>query len=122
MTILGEDVKSVNEFLYCKLSLCVVTLMLAACGGGESGTENSTTPVVKTYAEPTQDVADVNTLGYFDYDANSNRRVIRNDLTGNFEAMLQFGQSHVVDPNGNESKKNAASDDGKRSAIVSYAN
>ena len=98
--------------------------MLAACGGGggESGTENSTTPVVKTYAEPTQDVADVNTLGYFDYDANSNRRVIRNDLTGNFEAMLQFGQSHVVDPNGNESKKNAASDDGKRSAIVSYAN
>ena len=122
VTILGGDVKSVNEFLYCKLSLCVVTLMLAACGGGESGTENSTTPVVKTYAEPTQDVADVNTLGYFDYDANSNRRVIRNDLTGNFEAMLQFGQSHVVDPNGNESKKNAASDDGKRSAIVSYAN
>ena len=121
MTILGEDVKSVNEFLYCKLSLCVVTLMLAACGG-ESGTENSTTPVVKTYAEPTQDVADGNTLGYFDYDANSKTRVIRNDLTGSFEAMLQFGQSHVVDPNGNESKKNAASDDGKRSAIVSYAN
>lgn len=104
MTILGEDVKSVNEFLYCKLSLCVVTLMLVACGG-ESGTENSTTPVVKTYAEPTQDVADGNTLGYFDYDANSRTRVIRNDLTGNFEAMLQFGQSHVVDPNGNESKK-----------------
>ena len=104
MNIWG-GVKSVNELLYCKLSLCVVTLMLAACGGGESGTENSTTPVVKTYAEPTQDVADVNTLGYFDYDANSNRRVIRNDLTGNFEAMLQFGQSHVVDPNGNESKK-----------------
>ena len=104
MTILGEDVKSVNESLYCKLSLCVVTLMLAACGG-ESGTENSTTPVVKTYPEPTQDVADGNTLGYFDYDANSRTRVIRNDLTGNFEAMLQFGQSHVVDPNGNESKK-----------------
>lgn len=81
--------------------------MLAACGGGggESGTENSTTPVVKTYAEPTQDVADGNTLGYFDYDANSKIRVIRNDLTGSFEAMLQFGQSHVVDPNGNESKK-----------------
>jgi hypothetical protein len=81
--------------------------MLAACGGGggESGTENSTTPVVKTYAEPTQDVADVNTLGNFDYDANSKTRVIRNDLTGSFEAMLQFGQSHVVDPNGNESKK-----------------
>ncbi|MEG2462211.1 MAG: M66 family metalloprotease [Acinetobacter sp.] len=79
--------------------------MLAACGGGESGTENSTTPVVKTYAEPTQDVADVNTLGYFDYDANSKTRVIRNDLTGSFEAMLQFGQSHVVDPNGNEEKQ-----------------
>ena len=107
MTILGEGVKSVNEFLYCKLSLCVVTLMLAACGGGggESGTENSTTPVVKTYPEPTQDVADGNTLSYFDYDANSKIRVIRNDLTGSFEAMLQFGQSHVVDPNGNESKK-----------------
>ena len=93
MTILGEDVKSVNEFLYCKLSLCVVTLMLAACGGGDGDSAEAAPEVIES------------TLGYFDYDANSKTRVIRNDLTGSFEAMLQFGQSHVVDPNGNESKK-----------------
>lgn len=93
MTILGEGVKSVNEFLYCKLSLCVVTLMLAACGGGDGASAEAAPEVIGS------------TLGYFDYDANSKIRVIRNDLTGSFEAMLQFGQSHVVDPNGNESKK-----------------
>lgn len=93
MTILGEDVKSVNEFVYCKLSLCVVTLMLAACGGGGGDSAEAAPEVIES------------TLGYFDYDANSKTRVIRNDLTGSFEAMLQFGQSHVVDPNGNESKK-----------------
>lgn len=109
--ILGKVVKSANGFIYCKLSLCVVTLMLVACGGGgghddgDKGVEDSTAPVVTPYAEPTHDVSDSNTLGYFDYDANANTRVIRNDLTGSFEAMLQFGQSHVVDPNGNESKK-----------------
>ncbi|UJA01452.1 glycosyl transferase [Acinetobacter johnsonii] len=85
--------KSVNEFLYCKLSLCVVTLMLAACGGGDGDSAEAAPEVIES------------TLGYFDYDANSKTRVIRNDLTGSFEAMLQFGQSHVVDPNGNESKK-----------------
>lgn len=93
MTVLGGDVKSVNEFLYCKLSLCVVTLMLAACGGGDGDSAEAAPEVIES------------TLGYFDYDANSKTRVIRNDLTGSFEAMLQFGQSHVVDPNGNESKK-----------------
>ena len=93
MTILGGGVKSVNEFLYCKLSLCVVTLMLAACGGGDGDSAEAAPEVIES------------TLGYFDYDANSKTRVIRNDLTGSFDAMLQFGQSHVVDPNGNESKK-----------------
>lgn len=67
--------------------------MLAACGGGDGDSAEAVPEVIES------------TLGYFDYDANSKTRVIRNDLTGSFEAMLQFGQSHVVDPNGNESKK-----------------
>ncbi|WP_234966513.1 M66 family metalloprotease [Acinetobacter johnsonii] len=67
--------------------------MLAACGGGDGDSAEAAPEVIES------------TLGYFDYDANSKTRVIRNDLTGSFEAMLQFGQSHVVDPNGNESKK-----------------
>lgn len=67
--------------------------MLAACGGGDGASAEAAPEVIGS------------TLGYFDYDANSKIRVIRNDLTGSFEAMLQFGQSHVVDPNGNESKK-----------------
>ena len=67
--------------------------MLAACGGGDGDSAEAAPEVIES------------TLGYFDYDANSKTRVIRNDLTGSFDAMLQFGQSHVVDPNGNESKK-----------------
>ncbi len=59
--------------------------MLAACGGGGGELAETLQRLsVKTYAEPTQDVADGNTLGYFDYDANSKTRVIRNDLTGSF--------------------------------------
>jgi Peptidase M66. len=44
-------------------------------------------------------------LAFYDYDANDAVREIRNDLVGNFSAQVQFGQSHVVDPNANEAKK-----------------
>jgi len=92
-----------QKFNLGKLSLCVTALMLSACGGG-GGEDNESTRLV-AYAEPTQDVQNDNSLGFYDYNSDGEMREIRNDLSGNFTAMLQFAQSHVVDPNGNEAKK-----------------
>jgi len=39
--------------------------------------------------------------GFYDIDAAGASRVIRNDLTGGVSGMIQFAQSHVVDPSGN---------------------
>ena len=104
--------------------------MLSACGG-EDAVESSTvtpqavTPQTETmrtaeqstlpqalittlsaYPEPTQDVLDESTLGFYDHDGREGEiRVIRPDLVGSFQAMIQFGQNHVVDPQGNEAKK-----------------
>ncbi|HJF28199.1 MAG TPA: M66 family metalloprotease [Acinetobacter lwoffii] len=90
------------------LSVCVLSLMLVACGGGENdqntdqgGNQNPN----ELYPEPTVDASYANTLGFYDYDAESKTRTIRHDLKGEFQAMVQFGQQHVVDPNGNEAKQ-----------------
>lgn len=58
-----------------------------------------------TYPEPTKDIFDDTTLGFYDQDATGNTRVVRNDLTGNFSAMIQFAQNHTVDPQGNAAKQ-----------------
>ena len=57
------------------------------------------------FPEPTSAVIDeVNALGFYDQDQNGQPRPVRNDLTGNLPAMLQFVQSHSVDPSGNEAR------------------
>ncbi|WP_312103987.1 M66 family metalloprotease [Acinetobacter venetianus] len=99
------------------LSVCIFTIMLTACGGGgnsggseSSGdntigtgsTENPAPPVAEKYPEPTKDVIDDNVLGFYDYDKLGQPRSLRNDLNGSFAAMIQFGQSHVVNPKNNE--------------------
>ncbi len=99
------------------LSVCIFTIMLTACGGGgNSGgsepsgdntigtgsTENPAPPVAEKYPEPTKDVIDDNVLGFYDYDKLGQPRSLRNDLNGSFSAMIQFGQSHVVNPKNNE--------------------
>lgn len=43
-------------------------------------------------------------LGFYDVDAQGAARVVRNDLTGTLKGMVQFAQSHVVDPSGNAAK------------------
>ena len=105
-----------------------MSLMLSACGGGgsddgyygsESGTGSNQVPdndssklpdanpgVDPAYPEPKLDVLDASALGFYDHDGRAGEaRVIRPDLTGSFQAMIQFGQNHVVDPQGNEAKK-----------------
>lgn len=92
-----------------------------ACGGGGSSevaasnkvqeVDNSCEnyklqlPVTHDYVEPSNDVVDASVLGFNDCESSSQLRLIRNDLSGNFNAMIQFAQSHVVDPKGNEAKK-----------------
>ncbi|MBU0902243.1 MAG: hypothetical protein KKH62_09815 [Gammaproteobacteria bacterium] len=57
------------------------------------------------FPEPSSAVIDeVNALGFYDKDQNGQLRPVRNDLTGNLPAMLQFVQSHSVDPSGNEAR------------------
>lgn len=56
------------------------------------------------YPEPQKDIADHYLLGFFDYNGAGETREIRSDLLGAFQAMIQFGQNHTVDPQGNEAK------------------
>ena len=108
------------QFKY--LTVCTLSIMLMACGGGggssEGGASNTVQeadnscenyklqlPVTHDYVEPSNDVVDASVLGFNDCESNGQLRLIRNDLSGNFNAMIQFAQSHVVDPKGNEAKK-----------------
>ncbi|ENU20335.1 hypothetical protein F994_01394 [Acinetobacter bohemicus ANC 3994] len=107
------------QFKY--LTVCTLSIMLMACGGGggsyEGGASNTVQevdnscenyklqlPVTHDYVEPSNDVVDASVLGFNDCESNGQLRLIRNDLSGNFNAMIQFAQSHVVDPKGNEAK------------------
>jgi Peptidase M66/ToxR activated gene A lipoprotein domain len=44
-------------------------------------------------------------LGFFDVDRAGAPRVVRNDLQGTLTGMVQWAQSHVVDPSGNEARQ-----------------
>lgn len=61
-------------------------------------------PITHDYVEPSNDVVDASVFGFNDCESSGQLRLIRNDLSGNFNAMIQFAQSHVVDPKGNEMK------------------
>lgn len=43
----------------------------------------------------------VNARGFYDKDKTGQPRPVRNDLSGDLPAMVQFAQSHTVDPKGN---------------------
>ncbi|RPE30516.1 ricin-type beta-trefoil lectin protein [Acinetobacter sp. BIGb0102] len=71
--------------------------------GGDTTTETPLIPpVMEKYPEPNKDVIDEAVLGFYDYDKLGLPRLLRNDLNGSFAAMLQFAQSHVVNPKNNE--------------------
>ena len=63
------------------------------------------TSIKPLYSEPKKDIADAYLLGFFDHAGRAGAiRDIRPDLVGTFQAMIQFGQNHTVDPQGNEAK------------------
>ena len=99
------------------LSIGVVSIMLSACGEGDGSTSSLVPPVTSIpatplepstpikYPEPKKDIADFYLLGFFEHDGRAGEiREIRPDLVGDFQAMIQFGQNHTVDPQGNEAK------------------
>lgn len=49
--------------------------------------------------------ADTDAIGFYDRIADGSERPIRNDLTGTLQGMVQFVQSHSVDPSGNAAKR-----------------
>ena len=80
---------NVMQFELKVLATCTLSAMLMACGdGSNSEDKDSTSPDA--------------VLGYFDFTKEGTTRVIKNDLSGDFKAMVQFAQSHTVSPNGNE--------------------
>ncbi|WP_202743833.1 M66 family metalloprotease [Acinetobacter calcoaceticus] len=84
------------------LTVCLLPLLIAACGGGDDGRSDAGSKTEKeAYPEPIGFI-DEETLGFYDYDKTGQPRTIRNDLNGSFSAMIQFGQSHVVNPKDNE--------------------
>lgn len=93
-----------SQFKY--LAICVISTTLIACGGGDNngnGNIGSNSSNEK-FSEPQTNVFDDDVIGFYDSDKDNNERTIRNDLIGNFEAMIQFAQNHTVDPSGNEAK------------------
>lgn len=74
-------------------------------GIGLGGDEEKEEEPHEVYPEPDSDVADTSVIGFYDFNAEDETREITSDLEGDFQAMIQFGQGHVVDPNGNEEKK-----------------
>lgn len=106
--------KSIIRYTKNTLSLCVCAALLSACGGGSSESKDTSQASKETilgpdantaYLEPKKGQFSENTVGFYDIDGQGNPRTIRNDLTGTFGAMIQFGQSHTVDPKGNEAKQ-----------------
>lgn len=65
----------------------------------------NTTAPAPGFPEPTNTVREeITAEGFYDIDASGKPRAVRNDLNGNLPAMVQFVQSHSVDPSGNAAK------------------
>lgn len=98
--LFGENVmQSKLKFL----TLCTLSAMFIGCGGGSNSEgSDSANGQVSKYPEPLTDSFPDEVLGYFDYTMEGNTRPIRNDLNGDFSAMVQFAQSHTMAPKNNE--------------------
>ena len=88
-------------------------------GSGSSSNDSNggaTVPPTPPTPDPTPTPADpypephsarydeVDLKGFYDIDPSGAVRAVRNDLVGSLPAMIQFGQSHTVDPSGNEAR------------------
>jgi hypothetical protein len=95
------------------LAMALSSVLLSACGGGGSeggdtsgpGGEAPAPTPANPYPEPNSAAFDdVNVKGFYDVDSTGATRAVRNDLEGTLPAMIQFAQSHTVDPSGNEAR------------------
>ncbi len=68
---------------------------------------------------PSAYLTDDETLGFYDINGQGQTRAIRNDVQGNLAGMVQFVQSHSVNPNGNQ-QNNHPDVVAKRSALLLF--
>jgi len=68
---------------------------------------------------PSAYLTDDGTLAFYDINRQGQPRVIRNDVQGNLPGMVQFVQSHAVNPNGNQ-QNNHPDVVAKRSALLLF--
>ena len=70
------------------------------------GDGDTAAPAPGLFPEPTEAPREeINAEGFYDIDASGKPRPVRNDLSGNLPAMVQFVQHHSVDPSGNAAKR-----------------
>ena len=97
----------------------LVVAIVSGCTGEDWHSEDDTSPApapwlapasaaapaAMRYAEPSSVLTPAPTArAFYDRDSAGNPRPVRDDLTGTLPAMVQFAQSHTVDPSGNEAK------------------
>lgn len=73
-------------------------------GDGDADDDGEDDPVEPPppFPEPTSARYDeIDVGGFYDVDAQGRPRAVRNDLAGSLGGMVQFAQSHTVDPSGN---------------------
>ncbi|MGE5863943.1 MAG: M66 family metalloprotease, partial [Rhizobacter sp.] len=79
---------------------------LAGCGGGTDSSTTSAPAPGSAYAEPVGlQHLPPGPAGYYDKDKSGQTRPVRNDLDGSLAAMVQFAQSHTIDPSGNKDRE-----------------
>jgi hypothetical protein len=93
-----------------RLALGAMLVLLAGCGGGggdkgAGGIPPPPPPAPNAFPELASARYDrIDALAFYDTDASGQPRALRNDLQGSLGAMVQFVQSHVVNPAGNEAR------------------
>ncbi len=87
-------------------SVFIGALIVVACGGSPAGTQAQTPEEDSSDPVSLADQAFFDSaLGFYDIDRSGNTRPIRNDLDGKLAGMVQFAQSHTIDPTNNDAKE-----------------
>jgi len=73
---------------------------------GDGSIDESLSAIVQKYFgnDSPDDYLANDRLAFYDVDRHGNTRAIRNDLSGTLQGMVQFVQSHSVNPNNNDSQ------------------
>lgn len=80
-------------------------VVLPPVEGGDNGQDVLPPAVVDPYPEPVGgQYTPLTARGFYDHDKSGQLRAVRDDLGGSLPGMVQFAQSHTIDPSGNAAK------------------